>query len=159
VPFARDFLRRHHDVFSRYWNWSDAVVAEAIRSGSYTSRHGWHYRVKPPYNIRSLRNWPIQSAGADILRTAVIYAAALDIEMLATAHDAVLIQAREEEIGQKARLMAYCMEQAALLHTDGFRLRVETEIKYPGERFMDPRGTETFAAVEQFLNERGRNVA
>jgi DNA polymerase-1 len=153
--FARNFIKSHNFVFARYWEWSDGVVAEAIRAGIYTSRHGWHYRVRPPYNIRSLRNWPIQTIGADILRTAVIYAGALDIEMLATAHDAILIQAPENEIEQRAQELAGCMEQAALLHTDGFSLRVEIDIKRRGERFLDARGRATLEAIDKFLAERG----
>jgi DNA polymerase-1 len=153
--FARAFIKSHHTVFARYWEWSDGVVAEAIRSGVLVSRHGWHYRVRPPYNPNSLRSWVPQSAGADILRTSVIYAGALDIEMLATAHDSVLIQAPENEIKEKTQQMAWCMEQAALLHTDGFRLRVEVDIKRHGERFIDPRGRDTIPIVDRFLRERG----
>ena len=153
--FASDFLKHHHKTFAQYWRWSDGVVAEAIRSGMYTSRHGWSYRVRPPFNIRSLRNWPIQTTGADILRCAVIFADAIGIEMLATAHDAVLIQAPEDRIEQAAAEMADCMTRAALLLTDGFRLHVETDIKRAGERFIDRRGKATFALVEKFLAERG----
>jgi DNA polymerase I-like protein with 3'-5' exonuclease and polymerase domains len=139
APFAREFLRMHHDLFRDYWVWSDGVVAEAIRKGGYTSRHGWHYTVQPPFNIRSLRNWPIQTAGADILRCAVIFADAIGLQMLATAHDAVLLQAPERQIEQAAAEMAGCMTLAASLLTGGFVLRVDTEIKRQGERFMDPR--------------------
>jgi hypothetical protein len=46
------------------------------------------------------------------------------------------------------------MEQAALLHTDGFKLRVEIDIKRRGERFIDDRGKATLAAVDKFLAER-----
>jgi hypothetical protein len=159
VPFARNFLHQHRTVFSRYWEYSDGAVAEAIRAGSYTSRHGWHYRVRPPYNIRSLRNWPIQTAGADILRTAVIYADTLGIEMLATAHDAILFQAPESEVEQHIAKLKFCMEQAALIHTGGFRLRAEIDIKPHGERFIETRGRRTFTIVEKFLNERSLHAA
>jgi DNA polymerase-1 len=153
--FAGDFLKRHHRTFAQYWRWSDGVVAEAIRRGMYTSRHGWRYRVRPPLNIRSLRNWPVQTTGADILRCAVIFADTIGVEMLATAHDAVLIQAPEERIEQAAGEMAECMTRAALLLTDGFPLRVEIDIKRANERFIDPRGKATYALVEKFLAERG----
>jgi hypothetical protein len=154
VSFARDFLRMHHELFADYWRWSDGVVRQAIHHGFYTSRHGWHYEVHPPFNERSLRNWPIQTAGADILRCAVILADALGIEMLATAHDAVLIQAPEEQIDTAAAVMAWCMQRAAALLTDGFELRVDIERKLHGERFVDERGRRTFAIVEKFLTER-----
>jgi DNA polymerase-1 len=153
VVFAWEFLRIHRRLFAGYWNWSDGVVAEAIRKGGYTSRHGWRYAVQPPFNERSLRNWPIQTAGADILRCAVIFADSLGIEMLATAHDAVLIQAPEDRIEQIACEMEYCMRRAASLLTGGIELGVDVEIKRCGERFVDPRGKRTFALVEKFMSE------
>jgi DNA polymerase I len=87
TDFARRFLEMHHKLFARYWQWSDEVVAEAIRSGRYCSRHGWSYAVQQPINNRSLRNWVIQALGAEILRCACIFADELGIEMLATAHE------------------------------------------------------------------------
>src|SRR5262245_66278276 len=68
VPFADNFRNMHFELFPDYWRWSDEVVAEAIRSGCFCSRHGWRYTVSPPFNVRSLRNWPIQTLGAEIGR-------------------------------------------------------------------------------------------
>jgi DNA polymerase I len=152
--FADAFLRMHKELFWRYWEWSDAVVAHAIQSGECVSRHGWRYTAQPPFNERSLRNWPIQTMGADILRYACIQADWFGIEMLATAHDAVLIQAPIDRIEQDVATMADCMKHAARVLTDGFELRVDHEIKLPGERFMDERGKRTLAVVDRFLMEQ-----
>jgi hypothetical protein len=151
VPFARNFLRMHHELFPEYWRWSDDVVAAAIHSGRYCSRHGWVYTVQPDSNIRSLRNWPIQTAGADILRCACIFADARGIEMLATAHDAVLIQAPEHRIDEDVAIMQECMQKAAAVLTDGFRLRTTSDVKKTGERFVEERGRRTLAVVDRFL--------
>jgi DNA polymerase I-like protein with 3'-5' exonuclease and polymerase domains len=159
LHFARKFLDMHREIFADYWHWSDGVVRQAMHQGFYTSRHGWHYAVCPPVNERSLRNWPIQTAGADILRCAVILADALGIEMLATAHDAVLIQAPEAEIDRAAASMAWCMQHAAALLTGGFELRVDIERKLHGEQFIDERGRRTFAVVDKFLRERTLHAA
>ena len=127
------------------------MIAEAVRCGGYTSRHGWHYAVVSPVNERSLRNWVVQTLGADVLRCAVIFADALDIEMLATAHDAILIQADEAEIETKAAEMAYCMKLASAVLCDGFALDVDQDIKRHGERFLEDRGKRTFAVAERFV--------
>jgi hypothetical protein len=155
VPFARRFLEMHRDLFADYWRWSDEVVAAAIHSGWFHSRHGWNYTVQPPFNIRSLRNWSVQTLGADILRTACILADAQGIQMLATAHDAVLLQAREDEIEDVAAAMALCMQRAAAILTDGFRLRTSIEIRRRGEQFVEERGRRTLAIVDRFLNTGG----
>jgi DNA polymerase-1 len=149
--FARDFLDMNHRLFPEYWEYSDGVVREAIRSGIYCSRHGWVYGVNPPFNVRSLRNWPIQTLGADILRCACIMADACGIEMLATAHDAVLIQAPADRIAQDVAIMTDCMQRAAATLTGGFALRVDHEIRQVGERFVEERGKRTLAVVDRFL--------
>ena len=110
--------------------------------------------MQPPFNVRSLRNWPIQTLGPDILRCACIRADRFRIEMLATAHDAVLIQGPEGRIEQDVACMAECMKQAARTLTDGFELRVDHEIKRVGERFVEERGRRTLAVVDQFLMEQ-----
>jgi DNA polymerase I len=153
TSFARRFIEMHHDLFPEYWRWSDGVTAEAIRSGRYCSRHGWTYAVQPPFNMRSLRNWPIQTAGADILRCACILADEQGIEMLATAHDAVLIQAPADRIEAAVVVMADCMRQAARIMTDGFVLNVDHDIKRSGERFIEDRGRRTLTVVDRFLAE------
>jgi hypothetical protein len=154
VPFAREFLRRHHDVFAAYWSWSDQQVAEAIRTGQYISPHGWRYLVRPPFNIRSLRNWPIQTLGGDILRTGCIFADELGVELLATAHDAVLIQTTEERLAADTAAMVQCMETASELLTGGFQLSAEAKPIHRGERFLERRSTRTLAVVDRFLEER-----
>jgi DNA polymerase I len=154
--FADEFLRTLHALFWRYWEWSDAVVSDAIRLGEYVSRHGWRYTVQPPFNVRSLRNWPIQTLGADILRCACIRADRFGIEMLATAHDAILLQSPVERIEQDVARMTECMQQAARVLTDGFELRVDHEIKRMGERFVEERGKRTLIVVDRFLMEQAR---
>ena len=166
TAFARRFLELHHETFSKYWPWSDGVVAEMIRSGLFVSRHGWRYVVRPTrrksdgdrlrttnFNLQSLRNIPIQLMGAEILRLACILADDLDIEMIATAHDAVLIQAPEECIDQAAAKMAWCMERASEVLTDGFTLFVKADIRRHGERFVEERGSRTLQIVDRFLTE------
>lgn len=152
---ARQFLQMHHEIFADYWRASDGMIAEAVRCGGYTSRHGWHYAVVPPVNERSLRNWPIQTLGSDVLRCSVIFADALGVEMLATAHDAVLIEADADEIEAKAAEMAYCMKLASAVLCDGFTLNVDTDIKRHGERFLEERGERTFAVAERFITNGG----
>jgi hypothetical protein len=149
--FAHNFLRWHRATFASYWRWSDEIVAGAIHSGGLRSRHGWTYTVRPPFNIRSLRNWAIQTAGADILRCACILADAQGIETLATAHDAVLVEGAETDIETVVATMADCMQRAAAILLDGFVLRCSVEIKRSGERFIEERGRRTLAIVDHFL--------
>jgi hypothetical protein len=76
--------------------------------------------------------------------------------MLATAHDAILIQAPEGRIEPDVARLSECMRRAAYLLTDGFELRVDHEIRRAGERFVEERGARTLAVVDRFLEERAR---
>jgi hypothetical protein len=92
--------------------------------------------------------------GADITRSACIFADTRGIEMLATAHDGILIQAPEEQIEQKAEEMAECMRLASRVLLDGFELRIGTpDVKKRAERFVEDRGMRTLAVVDRFLQE------
>jgi DNA polymerase I-like protein with 3'-5' exonuclease and polymerase domains len=163
VPVARELIRSHHKVFRPYWKWSDAMVSELMCRGIYRSRLGWECHIRPAslhpwdrdFNTQALRNIPIQTTGADIMRTAVIFADQLDIGMIATAHDAVLLLELEEEIEEKAAMMALCMRRAGELLLNGFELRVKPEILKPGSRFIEERGRRTFEIVDRFL--RGKD--
>jgi hypothetical protein len=75
--------------------------------------------------------------------------------MLATAHDAVLIQAPLDRIEHDVARMTDCMQQAARALTDGFELRVDHDVKRPGERFTEERGRRTLEVVDRFLQEHG----
>ena len=95
----------------------------------------------------------MQANGADMLRLACIYAVGEGIELCATVHDAVLIEATISEINQKISLMRQLMSDASAVLLDGFRLRTDVELyEYP-QRFVDPRGTEMWTTVQNILQE------
>jgi hypothetical protein len=55
--------------------------------------------------------------------------------------------------------MAECMQRAAALLLDGFVLRVSSEIKREGERFVEARGKRTLAVVDRFLERAALDAA
>ena len=55
---------------------------------------GWHVHVGEQSNPRSLRNFPMQANGAEMLRLACCFATERGIEVCAPVHDAVLIARR-----------------------------------------------------------------
>jgi len=73
---AHEMLGQHRELFAQYWAWSDDYVAHALQTGVVQTVFGWtHYiGIIGAVNERSLRNWPVQATGADILRVACILA-------------------------------------------------------------------------------------
>jgi len=75
---AHEMLGQHHEQFSQYWAWSDDYIQHAMQTGFVQTAFGWGYHIGivGVVNERSLRNWPIQSAGADILEAQLHYGGA-----------------------------------------------------------------------------------
>src|SRR5262249_50342540 len=95
---ARDLLRAHRETYRIFWNWSDAAVDTAMLTGSLHTMFGWHIHIGEQSNPRSLRNFPMQANGAEMLRLACCLATERDIEVCAPVHDAILICAPFEQL-------------------------------------------------------------
>jgi hypothetical protein len=154
---AHEMLTQHREQFSQYWAWSDDWVQYALQTGSMRTVFGWTCRTGiTELNERSIRNWPIQATGADILRIACILAARHGIKLLAPVHDAVLIEAPIEQIEADVALMREIMRRASriVLNADPsgtHELRTDyTIVRYP-ERFSDKRGAQIWTKVLQLL--------
>jgi DNA polymerase-1 len=71
--------------------WSDAAVDHAMSQSSLLTVFGWTIHIGAESNPRSLRNFPMQGNGAEMLRLACCLATERSIEVCAPVHDAVLI--------------------------------------------------------------------
>jgi DNA polymerase-1 len=144
---AHEMLSQHKELFSQYWAWSDDWVAHALQTGIVRTVFGWshHIGIIGSVNERSLRNWPVQATGADILRIACILAARHGIKLLAPVHDAVLVEAPIYRIEADVALTQEIMRRASRIvlnkTTEGtHELRTDAKIiRYP-DRYTDPRG-------------------
>ena len=138
---ARDLLRLHRETYRIFWRWSDAAVDHAMLTGSLHTVFGWRLHVAPNANPRSLRNFPMQANGAEMLRLAWCLAIERGIEVCAPVHDAVLISAPLERLEADVAAMQAAMAEASQVVLDGFELSTEAkEVRYP-DRYSDPRGT------------------
>ena len=88
---ARDLLRAHRETYRVFWRWSDAGVDTAMLHGSLHTVFGWRVHVGENSNPRSLRNFPMQANGAEMMRLAACLATERGIEVCAPVHDAFLI--------------------------------------------------------------------
>jgi DNA polymerase-1 len=152
---ARDLLRSHHEVFRTFWRWSDAAVDRAMLHGSISTVFGWHIHVGENPNPRSLRNFPVQANGAEMLRIACCMATERGIEVCAPVHDALLICAPLDRLEADIAATRAAMAEASRLVLGGFELRTDVSItRYP-DRYMDPRGAVMWDRVTKLLREPG----
>jgi DNA polymerase I len=155
---AHEMLSQHRSQFSQYWQWSDDYIHRAMQTGVVQTAFGWTYHIGivGAINDRSLRNWPIQSAGADILRIACILAARHSLKILAPVHDAVLIEAPIDRIEADVSLMREIMRRASRIVLNAtaegvHELRTDYKIiKHPA-RYTDKRGDKIWEHVMEII--------
>jgi DNA polymerase I len=135
---ARDLLRAHREAYETFWRWSDAAVDHAMLHGSLHTVFGWHVHVGESPNPRSLRNFPMQANGAEMLRLACCLATEQGIEVCAPVHDAILICAPLDRIEADVARMQACMLGASRIVLNSFELRTDATIIH--HRYMDGRG-------------------
>ena len=81
VARARQLLQLHQETYRTFWRWSDQVVDVAMLTGKIHTTFGWRISVGNESNPRSLRNFPMQANGAEMLRLACCKGIAEGIEI------------------------------------------------------------------------------
>ena len=150
---ARELLDLHHRTYPRYWGWSDEVEAYAMLIGRLHTAFGWEIHVGDEANPRSLRNFPIQANGAEILRLACCLTIEANIMVCAPIHDALLIEADSGAIDETVAKCQRLMREASQVVLDGFPLRTDTKIVHHPDRYSDPRGERMWGTVQRLLAE------
>ena len=148
---GRDLLRAHREAFPVLWRWSDAAVDRAILTGRLHTVFGWWVHVAAGFNPRTLRNFPMQANGAEMLRLACCLATERNIEVCAPVHDALLICAPLDRLDLDVAAVQAAMAEASRAVLAGFEIRTDVSIvRYP-ERYMDPRGTVMWDRVMRLI--------
>jgi DNA polymerase I len=151
---ARDLLRAHRETYRRFWAWSDAAIDHAMLRGALHTVFGWHVRIGERPNPRSLRNFPMQANGAEMLRVACCLATERGIEVCAPVHDAVLICAPADRIDVDITRTRTAMAEASKAVLAGFELGTDASItRYP-DRYMDGRGRVMWDRVQKLIHAR-----
>ena len=144
-------LRLHKETYPQYWRWSDAIRDCAELHRALRSAFGWTVQVGGEGNPRSLRNFPLQANGAEMLRIACCLATERGIGVCAPIHDALLIEAPLGEIDVAVADCQRAMREASEAVLAGFPLRTEAKIVRHPDRYTDARGEEMWKAVWELI--------
>jgi hypothetical protein len=159
LPTAQYLLRAHRDTYRQFWKWSDANVDYAMLTGALHTVFGWTVHADKNANPRSLRNFPMQANGAEMLRLACCLATERGIAVCAPVHDAVLIRAPVERLAADVAEMRDVMREASQVVLKGFELRTDAhEVLYPN-RYEDKRGTVMWNRVTTLLANKQQRAA
>lgn len=148
---ARELLRLHRETYAAFWRWSDGAESHAMLLGWLRTVFGWTVRVGPDANPRSLRNFPCQANGAEMLRLACCLATERGISVVAPVHDALLVEGPTDTIDEVVARTQEAMEEASAVVLAGFRLRSDAKVVRWPDRYMDERGREFWHRVMGLL--------
>jgi hypothetical protein len=151
---ARDLVNRHRRAYPVAHRWLQGIIDHAALRGHQLSTLGWQRVVEEGFNPRSIRNWPCQTAGSEIMMLSAIMMTEAGIQVCAPVHDAFLIAAPVDQIDAEMARAKAIMEEAALTVTGGFPITVDAKPYPHGTRYSDKRGTRMWELVMGLLNER-----
>jgi hypothetical protein len=151
---AQKLLQLHKTTYPTYWRWSKEVGQQARRHGKLTASYGWTLHVEQGDNPRSVRNFPLQANGSEMLRLACCLLTEARVGVCAPVHDALLVEAPVDDIEQVVRVCEQGMQRASELVLDGFPLRTEARIVRHPDRHMDSRGQRMWVLVHDLLDNK-----
>ena len=153
VQMGRELLANHKRTFPIFWEWSQGVQDFAHLHLKLWTVFGWNLKVGRDANTRSLANFPMQANGAEILRLACCYMVEAGIRVCAPIHDAVLIEAPLDILGEQITLARELMARASRDVLEGFELNTDVEIfRYPARYCDADRGKEFWEMVIEELD-------
>ena len=156
---AYEILARLRARFRRFEAYARQVVDHAGLKLEISTPFDWRLQCPPETNPRTVRNFPIQSTGSEILHVLCILAERRGIKLVAPIHDAVLA---EGELGQTDELVSELdrvIRDAAALVLRGYELPSGYQVIHPGERFFDDRGEAMWTTVTGLVAKLERETA
>jgi DNA polymerase I-like protein with 3'-5' exonuclease and polymerase domains len=150
IEEAEMALQHHQRVFNKFWDWQEEHVDHILYKGEISLSDGWSFKLPKGqtfrpwgetkgYSVNTLKNWVVQSTGAQILRTALVDLAKEGIIPIGTMHDEIIFYFPklifEHLEGDKhiKKCSDIMIEAARKCGIPG--MRTEINIINPGERF------------------------
>ncbi|MBU6379321.1 MAG: DNA polymerase I [Gammaproteobacteria bacterium] len=144
---ARTLLDDHRGAFPQFWEWCADVEMQAVLDLQQRSVFGWRRLVIPPIKATSLRNFPMQANGAEMMRLACCSVTEAGISVCAPNHDALLIEAAVGDLADAVATTRRLMADASEVVLDGFALRTSVKSVAAPDRWRDRRGLAVWNAV------------
>jgi DNA polymerase I len=149
---AQDLLRRLARTFPTFTAWADHVVNVGQLRGYLSTVFGWTLRTENTPRPTTLRNFPMQANGAEMLRLACCLATERGICVCAPVHDAVLIEADLDSIDDTVAAIRAAMAEASRLVLDGLEVGTDAEVISWPDRYSDARGRVMWERVSEILD-------
>jgi DNA polymerase I len=120
---AKELLQLHAGTYRRFTRWREGVVDHAMLHGRLSTGFGWRRRGCERAPATELMNWPIQSAGAELMQIVCIASTEASLEVAAPVHDGFLITAPLERLDHDVERMKAIMARASEVVTGACGLK------------------------------------
>jgi DNA polymerase I len=148
---AGEILARLRARFHRFEAYAQSIVDRAGLTLELSTPFGWVMQCPPGINPRTVRNFPVQSTGSEILHVACIIAERRGIKIVAPVHDALMAEADLDRADEASAALDRVMHDASAIVLRGYELRTDVQLIRPGARFFDDRGAEMWTTVNRLL--------
>lgn len=148
---AAEILARLRARFRVFEDFASSVLDHAGLDLEVGTQFGWVMQCPPGINPRTVRNFPIQSTGAEILHVACILAERRGIKIVAPVHDALMAECDLDCVEDTSAALDRVMRDAAAIVVPGLELPTDIQIIRPGGRYYDKRGATMWSTVERLL--------
>jgi hypothetical protein len=156
---AAEILARLRARFRKFEMFARSVGDHAGLHLELSTQFGWRMRCSSGANPRTIRNFPMQSTGAEILHVACILAERRGITIVAPVHDALMAEAPEGELEEVSAALDQVMRDASAVVLRGYELHTDVQLIRSGEHFFDKRGKEMWETVTQLVAKSEERVA
>jgi DNA polymerase-1 len=150
---AEALVAAHRVTFPTFWDWIENMVQGSIDRGYIVTPCGWRSIVPPGHNERTWFNWPMQAAGADIMRLTITYLDRQDVRILAPVHDGFLLSCHRSQVEELRAAVDYACTTAVEHVLPGFRLKWDFTV-HDG-RFQDEDGRPLWNKLQAITAEIG----
>jgi len=152
LPYAREIIEQHHRIYPTYWDWSEAAVDYGTYYGVLRTRQGWPLHITEDMTPESIRNFPLQAHGSEIIRLSCALAQDRGVIICMPIHDALLIESRVRDINDAALTAKLAMEDASEQILGGFILeaKVKNICTYPNA-FNPDKGYDVWNRITKKL--------
>jgi DNA polymerase-1 len=148
---AQDLLRRLAQTFPVFTAWAEHVVDVAQLTGHLSTVFGWTLRIENVQRTTSLRNFPMQGNGSELLRLAACLATERGVDVCAPVHDALLVEGDADRMSETVAVTQAAMAEASKVVLGGLEIPTDVDLIAWPERHTDPRGRVMWARVMELL--------
>jgi len=156
---AGEILARLRARFRTFETFSANVADRAGLHLEISNNWGWWMQCPPGTPRNTVRNYPVQSVAAEMMRVTCLLAERRGIEIVSPIHDAFVAQTSVTKIEEASEALDRVMRDASRVILRGYELQTDKQIILPGDRFYDERGEKMWKTVTGLVTKLEARVA